>query len=655
MKLFTAKMRLLTAVVLEGDADKVTRELLRQGVLDFVHISSLEETDPKAVHPHDGEGVHSRLLEIRKRIEGFYQQGDLEPPLLEKLDVDKLKTTAPESYDSDLSRLSGKFQNFREKQRILNQEILKLQELERYLSSPSGGPGDSFLALYTGEVGRGTIEDLERKLEGIPCFVLKNAQGPTVLMTLKRDGAAVGELLGKFQWTETQASAKGQEEEALMKGLVAGIADLEEEQRRARSGLKEAVSSQRERLDEMWSNIRMHELYSAIQEYFSHTARTTIFSGWMPDGSAQALERGIRSVTKGQCIIEWSDAEEFPREKIPVKVENPNGLAPFQMLVENYSTPEYGSVDPTPLVAVAYLAMFGFMFGDAGQGLVIAGVGLLGGILAKKASGGIKKLLRLFVYCGAASVVTGVLFGSYFGYQLLPPLWFDYHGVVLGHSAGGMVQDIYDILKITIVFGITVIGIGLVLNWINLIHKKHWFSLCLDKAGFLGGWFYGCGVYTAFYFAAGNYRSLPEQGFLLAAFGLPTVILLFKAPIHRWLHRDQARSFSFFTLIDFFMEWIVELLEIFSGYLANTLSFMRVAGLGIAHVSLMAAFDSIARMVGDGGINAGGIVILVLGNLLVIALEGLSAGIQALRLNYYEFFSKYFTGSGVAYNPISLK
>ena len=103
------------------------------------------------------------------------------------------------------------------------------------------------------------------------------------------------------------------------------------------------------------------------------------------------------------------------------------------------------------------------------------------------------------------------------------------------------------------------------------------------------------------------------------------------------------------------MEWVVEMLEIFSGYLANTLSFMRVAGLGIAHVSLMAAFFQIAGMVGGGGTNLWTVLLLIAGNVLVIALEGLSAGIQSLRLNYYEFFSKYFRGAGKAYMPVSLR
>ena len=94
----------------------------------------------------------------------------------------------------------------------------------------------------------------------------------------------------------------------------------------------------------------------------------------------------------------------------------------------------------------------------------------------------------------------------------------------------------------------------------------------------------------------------------------------------------------------------VELLEIFSGYLSNTLSFMRVAGLGIAHVCLMISFFTLAEM--TSGI--GSVLILILGNMLVIGLEGLSAGIQALRLNYYEFFTKFFHGTGKLYTPISL-
>jgi V/A-type H+-transporting ATPase subunit I len=161
---------------------------------------------------------------------------------------------------------------------------------------------------------------------------------------------------------------------------------------------------------------------------------------------------------------------------------------------------------------------------------------------------------------------------------------------------------------------------------------------------------------VAFYFVRNDYRALPGGNLVMLLVGLPVVVLMAKPPLE-YLRHQPREPFTLLTPVDFFMEWLVEILEIFSGYLANTLSFMRVAGLGIAHVSLMIAFFTIAGMLKGpgGGFSIASVLILVAGNLLVIALEGLSAGIQSLRLNYYEFFSKYFSGTGRAYQPVSLR
>ncbi|GAB1455601.1 hypothetical protein MASR2M48_09080 [Spirochaetota bacterium] len=335
-------------------------------------------------------------------------------------------------------------------------------------------------------------------------------------------------------------------------------------------------------------------------------------------------------------------------------MKNPGILKPFEGMVRNFAVPEYGSVDPTPFMAVSYLAMFGLMFGDVGHGLVVILVGILG-ILVTKKSGKSDSLFRLMLYCGGAAIVAGVLFGSYFGMSLFPPLWFDYHAIVNGHEATGSVRSIYDILGITVWFGMIVLGTGFLINWVNLIRKRQWFTLCMDKAGLVGGWIYGAGAWAAFYYVGHNYRELPPGNVLLFALGIPTLALAFKAPLEFAIHgRHEGKRFKPGMIMDFFMDWIVEVLEIYSGYLANTLSFMRVAGLGIAHVSLMTVFFQIARMITPTGpFSILSILVLVLGNVLVIALEGLSAGIQSLRLNYYEFFSKYFNGTGKAYHPIS--
>ncbi|MHC4434221.1 MAG: V-type ATPase 116kDa subunit family protein, partial [Planctomycetota bacterium] len=147
------------------------------------------------------------------------------------------------------------------------------------------------------------------------------------------------------------------------------------------------------------------------------------------------------------------------------------------MLVKNFGVPKYGTIDPTPFVMPLYLAMFGLMFGDVGQGLVLAIAGGLGVHFWKKnqAKEGLYNLAWLIIWCGCSSVLFGVLFGAYFGKDLFPPLWFDYHGIIAGHSTyTSAVNDIFDVLAITIYFGISVIFLGLIFNWINVIRQKKW-------------------------------------------------------------------------------------------------------------------------------------------------------------------------------------
>ncbi len=139
--------------------------------------------------------------------------------------------------------------------------------------------------------------------------------------------------------------------------------------------------------------------------------------------------------------------------------------------------------------------------------------------------------MKLAVWCGGSAMVAGVLFGSYFGLGLLPPLWFNYHGAVVGEHTVGVVKNVYDILLITIWFGIGVIGMGLLLNWVNRVRRRDWFGLLFDKAGLIGGWIYAAGVYTAFYFAGRSYKQLPPGNFLFLAIGLPVLLLALKAPL----------------------------------------------------------------------------------------------------------------------------
>ncbi len=659
MSFFTSKMRLLTAVVSEEKVEKVTTQLLKIGVIDFIKISSIPEISEIELSSAGVSSERLKISDLRKKIESIYSQANLPSLYNIELSVEQIEPLDIESCVQVIDSINNEINKRREELKTLNQELMKIHEVSEYFNSndkDTKSSGGKFLAVLRGRPSKISLENFEANLENYPHMLYRIPDSDeSVLLVLKRDISAVNGILERYGWIESDNQPVSRKEsEAVSENISKQEIALKEQMDFIKISISSFISDKKSELTSQWINLRLHELFGVIKENYSHTKNTSLFSGWLPAEKAGDIEAVIRKASDDECYIEWSQTSDFDKSRIPVEINHSKALQPFRMLVSNYAIPEYGTVDPTIFVAAAYTIMFGLMFGDSGQGLVIMLMGLFGKKLFKTASEGIKNLMQLFVYCGIASIITGILFGSYFGNPIFPPLWFDYHGVVSGHNAetGSSIQNVYDILRITIYFGISVIFVGLLLNWINLIKKRDFFTLLLDKSGILGGWFYGFGVYTSFYFVGTGYKSLPEGNFIPLVFGIPVMLLLFKAPLNFYFNERGHKEFSPFTIIDFIMEWIVELLEIFSGYLANTLSFMRVAGLGIAHVSLMTAFATIAAMTGGG---LGSIIILVLGNILVIALEGLSAGIQALRLNYYEFFSRYFTGTGIAYNPVSLK
>ncbi len=625
--------------------------------------------------------------------------------------------------EREIDKLGNEFRKIRDQQKEVQDEILRLQELRRQLPSASGRQGGaaagggrgsssgsrisapqlakgthSYITVHTGTLPQPQRKEFENEIGKFPSVYLPGQGGEVeegagqtgeksgaagkpgrtgkpgesepvdFLITLKRDDERVKRLLEKYGWEERQVQEDAEESGAggparlPIEELDAKLESLRYKQKDLDESLRQTVEDQADSLERTWTGLRLRELMRTIQTYYRRTDRTYLFSGWIPAGKKEEVTKTLMEATEGRCYLEWHSPQkggdpEVP-EQVPVQMKNPPALKPFQSLVENYGIPTYGSIDPTPVVAVFYLAMFALMFGDVGHGLIVMLLGLIGDRLSRK-KGKKTMLFPLIAYCGGAAIISGALFGSYFGMAWFPPLWFDSHGIVAGHGGGsGSVKTMTDILMITIYFGIAVIATGLIINWINRIRRRDWIGLIWGNGGLLVGWIYAAGTYSAFYFVGRDYRELPPGPALIGLLGIPVLLLGAKPVIEHIRHNRSVppAQRSSANVLDMVMEWLVELLEIFSGYLSNTLSFMRVAGLGIAHVSLMMAFFQIAEMAASNGtFTLWSYLILLLGNALVIGLEGLSAGIQSLRLNYYEFFSKYFAGNGRAYAPISLR
>ncbi|MDC7246697.1 MAG: V-type ATPase 116kDa subunit family protein [Sphaerochaetaceae bacterium] len=646
MSVYTIEMKNLTAVVLEEHSDTVKKELLRLGVLDFVEVSSLTKEHQKNLTTGQN-GDDEKLKDVRVQIESLFKQMESPLPVLHKEDIDTCEPFSLEPITSFLEKIYRSLSNLREKQKNNTQSLLRLHELQRYIREKK----HTYIDIHIGSLPSNDYQVLNKRLSlNANVLTQVNDDGPYVLLTFTRDRSTIENTLDTLKWQEDVDSLSQSEAfELLSKTLAQLIGENEMENRKILDEIQKMLGGHRDELEGLYRKVRLHELLGSISSHFAHTRNTTIFSGWVPAKKAEVLERAILKASDNQCVIEYSSERTLNRKEIPVALTDVPVLRPFQRIVNNYSTLEYGSVNPTIFVAVSYLAMFGLMFADAGQGVVIMLLGLWGILRERKGrkEGAIItfSLQHLMVYLGAASIVAGILFGSYFGFSLFPPLWFDYHGAVLGHSGGS--RDVYTILGITIYFGIMVISAGLIINWINLIKKREYIDLVFSKNGILGAILFAVGIYAGSAFVASGYKTFPSDPALAYLIGIPLILLFFRVPIEHYIKKKEGPF-----LADSIMEWIVISLEIFSGYLANTLSFMRVAGLGIAHVSLMAAFTDIAALTDS---IIGKVLIYIMGNALVIALEGLSAGIQSLRLNYYEFFTKFFVGEGRRYRPISLQ
>jgi V/A-type H+-transporting ATPase subunit I len=599
----------------------------------------------------------SALQDMRHRVEALLKQGHITVPTSEVLDVQNLEKPQLEAFKKTLDDLTASLLSLKEKQKESNQMVMGLEEMQRYIKEDKG----EYLDLRVGQITKGRSEDLKEKIAAFG-GLLESVENTDlwISLTLRRDVGQVDPLLEKFGWMESSDVQLQQQAISMIKDQLGKEHDAAlAEREKIEKAVDEMVSSQQAQLFAIWANLRLNELSDQIRSYFAYTRNTTLFSGWVPTDQAEVVEQAIIQASEGQCVIEWTDARQVPRNEVPVAVSSPKILAPFQRMVNNYSTPEYGSVNPTIFVMIAYLCMFGLMFADVGQGLVLLLVALLGKYGYKKnplkKDGMISRnLTDLLIYLGISAMIFGALFGSYFGLSLFPAIWFNYEAVVAGHGGdGSLITDVYDILGLTVKFGIIVIYTGLVLNWINLFRKKSYLQLTLDKNGLLGGVLFGTGLYMGFAFVESGYQSFPSDPWIAPVLAVSLFLLLIRGFLAYYISVKQGgkRHDLGTVTMDAILEWFIDILEIFTGYLSNTLSFMRVAGLGIAHASLMQAFKELSSLV-DG---FGGVVIFILGNILVIVLEVLSSGIQSLRLNYYEFFSRYFTGKGVAYQPVGLK
>lgn len=360
--------------------------------------------------------------------------------------------------------------------------------------------------------------------------------------------------------------------------------------------------------------------------------------GFVPKQKMEAFKKKFDS---SLYTIEELSFKDYPEVKPPTLLKNSWFFKPFELFVNMYSLPTYGELDPTVIVGLTYCFLFGLMFGDLGQGLLLVLLGL--GLEAKTKN----KLAGIIGRIGIFAMIFGFLFGSVFGNEeLLIPV----HQTIF-HTKDKLFHVMSSSMTMTLLMGAVAIGAFLILMTIGLntyinIKRKHWGDVLFSHNGVAGFIFYGYMSVAVGLMLTGSSLNLLTFNWF-AIFGLIPIILFFmKEPLTQLLEGEGLTPHQGWG--NYILEAVFEVIEILLSYITNSLSYLRVGGFIFSHAGMMLVVMTLVEMTGSAGP-----VVFILGNLFVMALEGLIVGIQTLRLEYYEMFSRYFEGSGRKFELIS--
>jgi len=379
------------------------------------------------------------------------------------------------------------------------------------------------------------------------------------------------------------------------------------------------------------------EVFTAMKlSLFS--AKALFISGWMDERDREGLFDILRGICGDRFIAVVSDRRD---PDAPVRLMNSRLLKPFELLVKTMGMPANSEIDPTPLTAVTFVIMFGLMFGDLGQGLVIALGGLILKRIAKQKKDSESTLDQaggILIVCGLAAAFSGILYGSIFSNEHLMP-------ALLFHP----IEEIMSLFSMTILLGALFISVGLGVNVINNLMNGNYTEALLEKKSLAVFVLYAAIILLAVRYAVTGQGPAPWVAGVFIV--VPLVIFSLRGVLGPLLFKSHRPH----SAVEYIIETCVEILEIGLSMIANTVSFIRVGAFALSHAGLGIVTYTLAGMVDPAMRSVGAIAIIVAGNIFIIGFEALICMIQSMRLEYYEFFSKFFQGNGVDFVPFTLK
>ena len=356
-----------------------------------------------------------------------------------------------------------------------------------------------------------------------------------------------------------------------------------------------------------------------------------VVSGWMPEEACGEL-RALAGREAPHTVVLMEDGASLESKggELPTLLRNAPVARRFQEIVRLYSLPSYSELDPTLVVSVSFCLFFGFMFGDVGHGLAL----ILGTWLMERRGWMGRALASVMKVAGASAVLFGILYGSVFGSEeLIPPLWIS------------PMKHVNTLLPTAVGVGIAFLSLGILLRIRSLARRRRWGEAVFSPEGGAGLAFYWLALAFGVLSLEGTLAPWESRIFIAALLLLLCAMLLGNVLARRVFRGESVDEGGAVHLFSVFHALL--------NFIGNTASFVRLAAFALNHAGLCAAVFMLGQMVehvpGGKVLHA---LVLVVGHLVIIGLEGLIVFIQTLRLEYYEFFGKFYHGGGREFRPV---
>lgn len=638
------KMNKFTLYAFEKEKEALVKNLQKFEGVEFVDLQS--ELEDEKMNFLESAANNTHVLTNEKQLSKIkFSLEYLEPYIPKETGLKALKkgkeTISFEKLEEKVKNINwlSIYDILKEKENIqssINNEKIKIEsEIDilvpwknfdgRFEDLKSLKMTSYFLGTIPSSLNESFVEEFEKENSNAYLEIINKGKDESYILviSLKKDEESILEVLKKFEFTKTTMTYDGNPKE-IIKGYEERIKQIEIEKNEIVKQLKK-FKSYEEELQLVYEYYSNKLERTKVNKNFIKTSNIVVIEGWTTLDSNKELENIIKNTAENEYYLEFTEPKD--NEDVPILLKNNSFVEPFESVTRMYSLPNYREIDPTPIMSIFYVVFFGMMLSDAAYGIVLV-IGTLFAIKKFPLEKGMKNFMKLFCYLGISTTVWGVIYGGWFGDA--PKKFFNVQPKFLLSPS----EEIMRVLALAVVLGVIHIFVGLGMKAYILIKEKKYLDTIFDVLL----WYVSLvGIFMMVLEAIGVLATGGSVGKILMIIGFVGLVL------------TQGRDAE--TIGGKIGGGIYGLYGITS-YIGDIVSYSRLLALGLATGFIANAFNLMITLIPAGPARIiAGIIIFTIGHLFNLGINALGAYVHTSRLQYLEFFNKFYEGGGKPFTP----